>query len=296
MLRKALPLLFVTCLATALGAQDDQRSQLTKLVDEGRTAYRNNDSERAVKLFQQVLALDDNNVDAHVWLGRTYATQVQTASIFRKPVVASRAIGEMDRAVALDPRNVEARVARTEYYMYAPGIAGGGIDKAKAEAAIAKRLDPFRGGFLVARVAERAKDLAAAEAEYRSLMVAFPDSSSPTAGLAGFFGNQQRWGDAFALIDAELSKAPSNPDMLYALGRAAALSGQRLEQGEAALRAYLGRPLPHQGGDASAHWRLARILELRSDTQGAREEYAITIKLDPRNEDAKRGIERLGQR
>jgi tetratricopeptide (TPR) repeat protein len=296
MFRKAFVVLVATCLATTLGAQDDHRSQVTKLVDDGRAAYRNNDTEQAVALFQKALALENKNVDAHVWLGRMYATQVQTASFFRKPTLASRAIGELDRAVALDPRNVEARVARTEYYMYAPGIAGGGIDKAQAEAAIGKKLDPFRGGFLVARVAERAKDLTAAEGEYRALIAAFPDSSSPAAGLAGFFQNQQRWGDAFGLIDAELSKAPSNPDMLYQLGRAAALSGQRLEQGEAALRAYLGRPLPHEAGDASAHWRLARILELRRDTQGAREEYTITIKLDPRNEDAKRAIDRLGKR
>ena len=81
--------------------------------------------------------------------------------------------------------------------------------------------------------------------------------------------------------------------MLYQLGRAASLSGQRLEAGEAALNRYLTRDDARKAFDGTVHYRLGAILERRGDAAGARSEYELAVSLDPRNMAAKRALEKL---
>ena len=259
----------------------------------GRMAWQAANYKDAARWLDAAIALDPRHVDAYIWRARTYEQEIETVNFLRKRGLASRARDALDKAVAIDPASFEAREARTEYLMEAPGIAGGGIDKARAEASAAKRVSPFRGALLVGRVEEKAGNAAAAEAEYRALLASFPDSSGAREALTALYQNQSRWDDAFRIIDDRLRANPNDYGMLYQLGRAAALSGQRLEAGEEALRRYLARENARKAFDGAVHYRLGTIRERRGDAQSARSEYELAIALDPRNVAAKRALERL---
>ena len=77
------------------------------------------------------------------------------------------------------------------------------------------------------------------------------------------------------------------------MGRTAALSGERLEAGESALRKYIaaGRFDP-SATEAHAHFRLGMILEQRHDAARARTEYETALRLDSTLVDAKRALAR----
>ena len=259
----------------------------------GRMAFQYANYKDAARWLDAAIALDPKRLDAYIWRARTYEQEIQTVNFLRKASVASRARAMLDKAVAIDPSSFEAREARTEYYMNAPGIAGGGIDKARAEANVAKRVTPYRGALLVGRVEEKAGNIGAAEAEYRALLTSFPDSGGTWEALTALYQSQSRWDDAFRIIDDRLRVNPNDYGMLYQLGRAASLSGQRLEAGEEALRRYLARENARKAFDGSVHYRLAAIRERRGDANGARSEYELALALDPRNEAAKRALERL---
>jgi hypothetical protein len=62
--------------------------------------------------------------------------------------------------VKLDPSSADAAEARLEFLLEAPGIVGGGVDKARAEAARLRTLDAYRGGVATARIAEHEKQAA----------------------------------------------------------------------------------------------------------------------------------------
>ena len=259
----------------------------------GRIAWQSANYKDAARWLDAAIALDPRHVDAYVWRGRTYVQEIETANFLRKGAVAGRARSMFEKAVEIDPSSFEAREARTEYLMNAPGIAGGSIDKARAEANAAKRVSPVRGALLVGRVEEKAGNTAAAEAEYRALTTSFPDSSGAWEALTTLYQSQSRWDDAFRVIDDRLRANPNDYGMLYQLGRAASLSGQRLEAGEEALRRYLGRDNARKAFDGTVHYRLATIRERRGDVQGARSEYELAVALDPRNVAAKRALEKL---
>lgn len=80
------------------------------------------------------------------------------------------------------------------------------------------------------------------------------------------------------------------------MGRVAASSGQRLDEGEQALAAYLQRePAPGAPPHGAARWRLGQIREHRKDTAGARREYETAVRLDSTVRAATQALERLAK-
>src|SRR5439155_2166838 len=111
------------------------------------------------------------------------------------PFIAPKVRVEYERAVALDSTNVDARIALGNYYLYAPRIGGGSLEKARAQAAAASRLNPFRGPLFEATIAER-ENPADAERILTTLAAAYPDSSLPVTRLAAFYASHARANDA----------------------------------------------------------------------------------------------------
>jgi len=223
----------------------------------------------------------------HLWLGHGYTRQLATANFIRKGIIGRRIGAEYTKAVELDPGSIMAAEARLDFFLEAPAIAGGGMDKATAEADRIRALSPYHGGFAQAKIAEKTKDWQRAEREYRSLVRAYPDSSRPVVSLALLLQNQERYPEALAAIDERLAVAPNDTVALYQFGRTAALSGLALERGEEALHKFLALL---GGGDtlsrANGHYRLGMIREKQSDLAGARAAYDSAIALYPRYADA----------
>ncbi len=87
---------------------------------------------------------------------------------------------------------------------------------------------------------------------------------------------------------------PDLPIVRYAIGRAAAESGEQLDRGEAALRKYLEySPHPNEPSIAAAHWRLGMIAEHRGDIPAARQSYETAAKMDPNLKPAKDALARM---
>ena len=94
----------------------------------------------------------------------------------RQPIVARRIKSAYDKAVELDTTSVDAAEARFEFYTNAPGIAGGGMDRARAEATRLKKLDAHRGDIALGIIEEREQRLDAAATLYSGVMATAPGS------------------------------------------------------------------------------------------------------------------------
>jgi hypothetical protein len=67
------------------------------------------------------------------------------AGIFKQMSLDRRFLKEAETAASLDPNHVDARMGLIEFYLLAPGILGGGKDKAQKTAAGIALLDPSQG-------------------------------------------------------------------------------------------------------------------------------------------------------
>ena len=119
------------------------------------------DCERATELAP-------DNALYHLWLGRIYGEKADHTSFIHAVGLAKKVRTEFERAVEFDPNNYEVRTDLAEFYVEAPGIVGGGKDKARAQADKLASLNPAMADWVKARLAEKNKDEAAAEREYQA--------------------------------------------------------------------------------------------------------------------------------
>lgn len=102
-------------------------------------------------------------------LGRAYGQQAMTASVFKMPGLATKTKEQFVKAVGQDPQLFEARSGLTQFYLMAPGFAGGSEAKARELAADVQARQPEQAKLLRFLAAAQDKDWAGAERELASV-------------------------------------------------------------------------------------------------------------------------------
>src|SRR5256885_506169 len=100
----------------------------------GRTAVLAGDYDNAIRQLEHAVDLDDSNADYHYWLGRAVYESAPRANKLRVPGMARRVRNEWERAVALDPNQIDARAGLAEWYAMAPRVMGGNKTRARDQA------------------------------------------------------------------------------------------------------------------------------------------------------------------
>lgn len=136
-------------------------------------------AEKAVKLAPGVARY-------HRQVAEVQGVMAQHAGMFQQLLLAHRFRKEIDTAIALDPRDVQARRDLLEYYLLAPGIAGGDPARADETAAAIAGLDAAEGLLAKARIAEFHKDQTLAHELLRKAAALRPPSFKAVIALAEF--------------------------------------------------------------------------------------------------------------
>jgi tetratricopeptide (TPR) repeat protein len=132
----------------------------------------------AVEAGEKLVKDAPESAEAHLWLGRAYGQKALNSSIFSQMGWAKKCKASFEKAVALDPKSAEARVDLIQYYANAPGIAGGGMDKARTQVKALDGFDPVRGAQMSGFILLKEKKPAEAEAEYRRAVSLAPENGS----------------------------------------------------------------------------------------------------------------------
>ena len=232
---------------------------------------------------QQAVTLDGQNSDYHMWLGRVLGQQASHASFLSAYGIAKHSLSEMQTAVKLNPKNGPALSDLGDYYAQAPGIAGGGTDKAQAIAVQLDKVDSARAQELRGDIAMAQKDYTTAENEYRQAATVASEPADYWTVLADFYRKRQRWSDLDAAIQNCVSAAAKDKNssvglydgagVLIAANRNPALAAQMLEN-------YLSSSsLTEEAPAFIAHIRLSRLKQQLGDAAGAKTELAIAAQL-----------------
>jgi tetratricopeptide (TPR) repeat protein len=265
-------------LRKTLTAQPDDASAHQLLC---RVFYAQDMADDAIRECEAAVSAAPGNSNNQLWLGRAYGFKASHASPFAALSLAKKVHIAFERAVELDPSNIAAMDDLGEYYVAAPGIVGGGLDKAEALAAKMFPKYPARAHRLLALIAEKKKDTATAEAEFKN---AVATSKVPDAYIdLGHFYHRQNQPDKVlpalqAGIDVDRRKDAALVDA------ASILSASHLAPQLAAnlLRAYLSSPAKSDDAPAfKVHLQLGDLLAQSGDSFGAHREYAAALALAP---------------
>ncbi|HQQ75928.1 MAG TPA: tetratricopeptide repeat protein [Thermoanaerobaculia bacterium] len=252
------------------------------------------DLDAAIKRGEEAVAADRGDSETWLWLGRAYGRKAQTASVFSKVGFAKKCRSAFEKAVALDPRSVDAREDLISYYLQAPGIVGGSKEKAREQAAELAKLDAARGYIANGWILADDKDHDGAEAQFSKALEADPTGFRGAVALGNFYVAQKRWGDARTLWQRRLDSSAADAMARYQLARIAYFSGTDLEKGVEHLRAYLAVPAPPGRPTwADAHWRLGLLYEKLGRLDDAKAEMREALKLVPGHLQAQKDLGRL---
>lgn len=216
----------------------------------------------------------------HLWLGRIYGEKAEKSNFLTAASLAKKVRSEFEQAVQLNPNNTDARTDLAEFYLEAPGIVGGGRDKAEAQAQTLAGLDPEKAHWVNARLAEKRQDFSAAEREYRAAIDYSHGSANAWLNLAIFYRHRGRLDD----MDAAIQRAAAaQVDPTGALMDAAELlirTNRNVPESARLLRKYLSSESTVEQAPAfKAHYLLGTVLEEQGNKQGAAEEYRAALSL-----------------
>lgn len=270
--------------------EDDQAAVALALA-----AVDDNDAQRLEAALPALQACVDKRPQAicSYALGRVYGQQAMTASVFKMPGLASKTKEQFVKAVELDPALYEARVGLTQFYLMAPGFAGGSVPKARELATDVQARQPDQARLLRALLAMNDQDWAGAERELTAIKPG--DDRTVARELRGSwmrlgfeFVSQKNLPKAKGIFEALQRDHPGQAVGPYGLGRVLHEMGQPDEAVKALERARTLEgaerlPIDH---------RLGQALLAKGDKAGARvalERFVQNKRANPRNvEDAKK--------
>jgi tetratricopeptide (TPR) repeat protein len=194
---------------------------------------------KATESLEKAAAAESENSDYQLWLGRAFGRRAETASPFTAAPQATKARQHFEKAVQLNPRNMEALSDLFEYYLEAPGFMGGGLDKAAGIAGRMAAIDPVEGHWAEARLAERHKEFDTAERHLRDAARLAPQQVGRLIDLARFLAKQGRIQESDQSFKKAQKIAPNSPKVIYARADTYIQQGRNLETARKLLEQYL---------------------------------------------------------
>ena len=243
-----------------------------------RAYFMADDWDPALEACQRAASLAPQSSMYQLWLGRVYGEKADHSSIFSAPGLAKQARTAFERAVQLDPGNWEARADLGEFYAEAPGIVGGGKDKARAQADALMRINPAMGHWVLARVAEKDKQPDVAEREYRAEIAASHSGARAWLDLAGFLRHEKRYEEMKQALRTLNSSLLDRPEALLHAAQQLFRSDLDLPFAVGLLERYLKAPV-EDGPAFKAHDLLGQIYEKQGDKRAAADEFRAALAL-----------------
>src|SRR5579863_3050734 len=182
--------------------------------------------DHGIEACERARNLDPRKGLYYLWLGRIYGEKADRAGVFSAAGLAKKVRVSFERAVELDPKSSEARTDLGEFYTEAPGVVGGGKDKARTQADALMAFDQARGHWLLARIDEKNKDAAAAEREYRAAIATSHSGARAWLDLANFYFYAHRLDDMEQAIHTLESSPVDHPEALMHAGGVLARAGR----------------------------------------------------------------------
>ncbi len=231
---------------------------------------------------------------------------------------------EVEIALQLDPKNLDALDAMMQFKYQAPLLMGGDKQEARALADKIAQLDPSEGYLSRAKLADLDNNQAQVEDDYLKAVHANPRNYEALTAVAKFYCQpmhakyaeaakhaqaalridsnraeahwvlaricalQERWGDLGPVLAAAEKNVPDDLRPFYEAAQASLETGKELSRAEGYAKKYLSQePEGEEPGTAEAHRLLGLLLGREGRNAEGRAEIQIALRIKPNFKAAK---------
>jgi len=256
-----------------------------------------NQYDAAVSSAEKAVAINPKDSNYHRWLGEAYGAKADHASMLSAYSLARKTQKEFDAAVQLDARNFDAQQDLIQYDCTAPGMVGGGEEKAQPLIEKLMKMDAAEGHYATGICRAQKKDYAAADAEFAKALDGKPKTANRIYDIGDYFVQRKNAEKLLAVAAAGEDLAPHDPRGKFYRGVALILQGEKPAEAEKLLKDYL--QLAPMNSDYPrpwvAHYWLGRLQESQKNPGGARSEYQAALKLNGKYKLAQEALKQLGK-
>jgi len=249
------------------------------------------DWNKAVEAMEKATQLQPANAEYHLLLGRACGARASHSNFLTAIGWARRVVKEFEAAKKLAPENIDVRFDLLDYYLNAPGIVGGGREKAEAEARAIAKLDPKKGYVARAIIQIKDKKWDLARKELTQAIAENPQSVSASKDLADFLLDRQDYeGALYYAQKALLLDAKSKRSRLIAAAAKIRLKSD-LEEAAETLHAVLAGTLGEgDPGFEEVYYWLGEYFLTKGEKGRAQESFKAALAFDPEYSRAKDGL------
>jgi tetratricopeptide (TPR) repeat protein len=281
------------------------------------------DRSTPLTLAEKAAALDPRTAKYHRQIAEVLGITAQHSGAFQQLLLARRFRKEIELALACDARDLQSRRDLLEFYLLAPGIAGGDVRKAEEVAAQIAQLDAGEGLLAQSRLAEFRKqpavrenllrqvaalpqpryktritlaqydlepthtNLNIAEEQAKAAIALDPGRIDAYAALATVYAERAEWTKLESILAAAAREVPDDAAPYYRAAEHLLSAGRDAVRAEQYLRVYLAQePEGNQPGAAEARWKLGLALEMQGRLPEARAAFQESVRLDPESKAA----------
>lgn len=260
----------------------------------GRTYLKLHQFDDAIRELESAVNANPGDGQHHRWLAMAYGRKAERASIFSALGLARKVGAEFEMAQKLEPNNADIASSLLEFYLQAPGIAGGGRDKAVAQAQKMESMSKVLGHVARAKLYRQDKKWAEAKEELFRCTLNYPTEPEAFEELASFLFERQEYSEAQGAAAKALALKKRSPVAQLVFSAASIQQGQELTLAETNLRQlYLG---PLRDEDPEFHevyyWLGMALLRQREPAK-AREAFLTSLKYNPEYPKAKSALSQL---
>jgi len=291
---KKLLAILIIIIPVLVHAQDNKKNTGLEFYESGKSEYYSGNYDEAADRLKSAIELDGTNSDYYLWLGKVYLAKLDESSFFEKGILSGKVMDNYQKAIKINPANIEARIHLANYYIYAPSIAGGSTKKAKEQAEEINKYAPEQALMLYANIYSQEGEYNLAIEEYKKYVALHPEDVDAYYQFGMFYQALERFDDATEMFEMAIKIDDKAYGSLYQIGRTAIFSGENIDRGINCLQEYIevnpGSPNP---GLDSAHWRLGMLYEKKGKMKLARKEYSIAADLNPDEIKYKEALEKI---
>jgi cytochrome c-type biogenesis protein CcmH/NrfG len=264
----------------------------------GKTYYQLRDYTRAIASLERSVQLLPNQSEYHDWLGRAYGRKAEESLLFSAMSWAKKAHGEFETAVQLQPTNFEAQRDLIRYEMNAPGIVGGGDDRAMKRIHDLEKIDGEQAQLALGEFYITKKRMAEGETVFAKLLA----SNSARAGVyfevADYYRDRQNAAKMEEAVTAAQRIDPQDRRLKFYRAVFLVMEKRESAEAESLLRSYIAT-VP-DNADLPPHslareWQ-GKLYESQGRFSEATAAYKAALALDPHNKELEEALKRVEKR
>jgi len=276
----------------AAAAKDPANGEIHFLL--ARTYLELQEQESAIKSAERAVSLEPRNSVYHEWLGKAYGEKADHAGWFSAMSLAKKAHKEFETAVQMDERNFSARQALVEFDCSAPGMLGGGEDKAQPHIRELAAMDEAEGHYAAGNCRRQKKDFAVADQEFTKALESHPKSAALIFDIGDYALKRSQPERMLAVAEEGERVAPDDPRGKFYRAVAFVLRKEKPEEADRLLQEYL-RVAPKRSGYPSAarlHVWLGRLYESQNRAEDAEREFDAASRIDSKDKFVQEAVKR----